>query len=141
MNNKYYTSLSIITSIIIILSLGSCQDIDPNQELVGEWTMSSIITNQEVESENSFAKARKEIATTTNLTFNADKTFFGKIWGDTTYGIWNIEQNGTILNIFDEQSNYKITTKLTFESKTKISLVEKQDSMSVKMDFIKTIIN
>jgi len=137
MNKKIYLYISIITSIIVITLLSACKNFEPNQDIVGQWVMTSIITNQKIVSESGFDKARTEIATTTSLTFNEDKTFFGKIWGDTTYGIWNIEKNGTILNIFDEKSNYKIKTKLTFISKTKLSLVEKQDSMLVKMDFIK----
>lgn len=99
--------------------------------------MTSITTNQDIVSENGFAKAVEEITTTTTLIFKADKTFSGKIWGDTTYGIWNIEENGTVLNIFDEQSNYKIRTKLIFISDTKISLIEIQDSMAIKMNFMK----
>ncbi len=137
MNKIKFTYFKIITSIFLILFFISCNNIEPNEVILGEWTMTSITTNQDIVSENGFAKAVEEITTTTTLIFKADKTFSGKIWGDTTYGIWNIEENGTVLNIFDEQSNYKIRTKLIFISDTKISLIEIQDSMAIKMNFMK----
>ncbi len=120
-----------------MLSVTSCESFDPASNLIGTWNLSSIATNNKTTESNTFVKAVEQIKSTTTISFNENKTFTGKIWGDTAYGVWNINREKMILTIFDESLNLKIKTKLIYNSDTTISLIEKHDSISVKMDFTK----
>ena len=126
-------SLKILILIIFIIS--SCTN--PEDEIIGKWKLSLVRTNQKISNPKNYSKAIEQVKNKTFITFKKNKTFKAIIWGDTLSGIWNLEQNGKILSIFDEISNKKINTSIKKINNNEIVLVEKQDSIVMELTFTK----
>ena len=120
---------------IFLFFIISCTNFE--DEIIGEWHLSAIKTNQKINNSQNYAKALKQLKASTSLTFKTDKSFHGKIWGDTSKGIWYIEQDGKNISIYDEITNKKINVKIQKLTSTKIVLIEKQDSIIVELTFVK----
>ena len=126
---------SLIIFILLFFIISSCTN--PEDEIIGEWKLNLVRTNQKISNKKNYSKAIEQLKNSTSITFKKDKTFKAVIWGDTLSGIWNMEQNGKILSIFDKISNKKTNTSIKKINNKEIVLVEKQDSIVMELTFVK----
>lgn len=127
-----------ITLIILIaIFFFSCNE-KPEKILIGTWKLDSIYTNQlipESESE-SYKKAIKEIKISTFLTFDTGSVYVASIWGDTTNGFWQVDEN-LILSITDANTGDTAETLIKNLTSKKIELEETSEGITSTLIFIK----
>ncbi len=122
------------TFLIPILFLFACSDLD-EQDLVGYWTLHSVKTNQQITNKDHYSAAMDQLIRTTAIQFNADHSFGGSIWGDTSFGYWSIKNDSLIVD--DISNKLKFSVLIKELSSKKLILQEEADSVIEILTFAK----
>jgi len=113
---------------IILFTLISCKGKSPKSELIiGLWHLEKVSTNQHIENQEQYKKSMIQLINTTQIQFNEDNTFGGAIWGDTSFGYWNIKKDSLIIEDLSNKIKFGVVIKSLTENK--LELEEKSDSL------------
>lgn len=127
----------ILLLISFILIFSNCGSIDPNIAIEGSWKLDNIEISKSVDNPDNYIKALNQVKNSTQLNFLPDKTFSGKIWGDTTFGTWKIDQQTNQLTLFDSSTKVETVVEIEFQSNTQMSLTQNDTPEKLKLNFVK----
>ena len=100
---------------------------------MGKWIAYDLQTNQKIENPQSYKKAIEEIKTSTKIEFTENNIFKGTIWGDTTYGTWQINNDTLFINDKSFKNSFKVYIQKI--SKNFLYLKQINDSVSITLIF------
>jgi len=120
---------------LFAIVINACQK-DKKQLLIGSWVLYDVKTSQIIENPESYQLAINELKSTTRINFYPNNIFEGTIWGDTTFGTWQLV-NDTIY-VADKSFKNKFKVYIKNISAEKLVLEETEDSITSTLIFKKS---
>ncbi len=121
--------------IIISLFLISCNNTINEKQIIGNWKLKNVKTNQVISNPEQYKVAMYQLIKTTSIQLNQDKSFAGTIWGDTSFGYWLIKKDSLVVD--DISNNNKFSVFIKELTETDLVLVETVDSVVEIFTFVK----
>jgi hypothetical protein len=118
---------------IFLFSVGCSEN--KSEKIIGYWKLDKIATNQKIENQEEYRKSMLQLIKTTSIQFNADGSFGGTIWQDTSFGSWSIK-NDTLF-ITDLSNKNKFFVIISDLTSSKLVLQEQKDSLIEVLTFVR----
>ncbi len=119
---------------VILLLFARCSE-TKTEKIIGFWKLDKVATNQKIENPEEYRKSMIQLIKTTSIQFNADNSFGGTIWQDTSFGTWEISNDTLFITDFSNKNRfYVIITELT---SSKLVLQEQKDSLIEVLTFVR----
>ncbi len=122
-------------TIIIIFSLSCGNHQIKEEKITGTWKLKDVKTNQIIANPEQYKVAMYQLIKTTSIQLNTDKSFTGTIWGDTSFGYWQVKNDSLVVNDLSNNNQFSVFIKeLTPEN---LVLIETVDSVVEIFTFVK----
>lgn len=106
---------------LLLLLLFSCDNVSKSELIIGDWDLASVETNQIITNEKQYKSAINQLIQTTSLQLYSDKSFSATIWGDTSYGYWNITDDSLVIYDQSNETEFKAAVIKVSENQLVIS--------------------
>ena len=121
--------------IVLFFFVVSCSETSKDEEILGLWMLESVKTNQNIINLEQYQTAMDQLIRTTSIHFNKDQSFGGTIWGDTSFGYWNIKNDSLLIKDLSNKNEFSVLIKEL--NPHKLVLQETVDSVVEIFIFVK----
>ena len=97
-----------ILLLFVLFFVASCGDNPKEEIIIGFWKLENVKTNQNINDIEQYKTAMDQLIRTTSIQFNEDNSFGGTIWGDTSFGYWNIKKDSLIINDLSNKNEFSV---------------------------------